>query len=195
MLVFVAVTILCAEATSPLLPQTVPVRPESVTLEKSSLFYLWDQQLHSQNTNHVQRDTRGIGTLLSPDHSYISNLVPQDTVHPLYYTGSTGLRGQLLQDHMIQDTVDPNDEKINSANGLVVDTLLHSSVVFKRNDQGKIEVNGIPVLSIETLPSGIINYTLDGILFDYQQRVHEAFEKLLLVVPPPFPFVRRSPDA
>lgn len=80
--------------------------------------------------------------MLSPDHSYISNLVPQDAVHPLYYTGSTGLRGQLLQDHMIQDTVDPNDEKINSANGLVVDTLLHSSVVFKRNDQGKVDYAG-----------------------------------------------------
>nr|XP_027236190.1 uncharacterized protein LOC113827497 [Penaeus vannamei] len=187
-LVFVALTFLGAEATSPLRPLTVPARPTEVTLQKSSLFYLWNQQQHFEDTFPVQRDTRAVGTLLSPDHGYISNLVPQDAVHPLYSTSYAGLRAELLLDHMLQDTVDPDDKRMSSSNGLEVYTLNYNPVVFRKNNQGDITVNDTLVLKVETLPGGLVSYALDGILSNYQQRVHEAFVELSKVVPAPWPF-------
>lgn len=70
-LVFVAVTFLGAEATSPPQPLTVPARPEDVTLQKSSLFYLWNQQQHFEDTFPVQRDTRGRRMVSSKDYSIV----------------------------------------------------------------------------------------------------------------------------
>lgn len=44
---------------------------------------------------------------------------------------------------------------------------------------GKITVNDNPVKEVMTLSDGTVIYTLDNILFGYQQRIQEAFEKLL----------------
>ncbi|XP_037773425.1 uncharacterized protein LOC119569252 [Penaeus monodon] len=191
-LVFVAVTFLGAEATSPPQPLTVPARPEDVTLQKSSLFYLWNQQQHFEDTFPVQRDTRAIGSLLSPAHHYIGNLVPQDSVHPLYSDSYARLRAELLLDHMLQDTVYPDDERMSSSNGLEVYTLNYNPVVFRKNNQGDIMVNDTLVQNVETLPGGIVSYTLDGVLSNYQQRVHEAFVELSKVSPPLWPFAQEE---
>lgn len=49
-------------------------------------------------------------------------------------------------------------------------------------------VNDTLVQNVETLPGGIVSYTLDGVLSNYQQRVHEAFVELSKVSPPLWPF-------
>ncbi|XP_037797514.1 uncharacterized protein LOC119592670 isoform X2 [Penaeus monodon] len=177
-LVFTALAILCAEATSP--PITVvPGRPESVSLEKSALYYLWNEQLDYQGVLPAERDTRPIGTLLSPEFFHVVNLVPQDAPHPLYVNRYAELRAALLRDHMLQDTVDPSDSRMKSNNGLTAKTLTGKSVVFKRDNRDKITVNNIPVESVETLSDGIVSYTLDGVLFDYVQQVDGAFHEYL----------------
>ncbi|XP_063604632.1 uncharacterized protein LOC134780088 [Penaeus indicus] len=177
-LVFAAVAVLCAEATLP--PTTVvPGRPNSVTLEKSALYYLWNEQMDYQGLQPAERDTRPIGTLLSPGFFHVVNLVPQDAPHPLYVNRYAELRAAFLRDHMLQDTVDPNDSRMKSTNGLTAKTLTGKSVVFKRDNRDTITVNNVPVESVETLSDGIVSYTLDGVLFDYVQQVDDAFYEYL----------------
>ncbi|XP_047472373.1 uncharacterized protein LOC125027369 [Penaeus chinensis] len=177
-LVLAAVAIMSAEAVSP--PITVvPGRPKSVSLEKSALFYLWNEQLDYQGALPAERDTQPIGTLLSPGFFHVVNLVPQDAPHPLYVNSYAELRAALLRDHMLQDTVDPNDSRMKSTNGLTAKTLTGKSVVFKKDNTDRITVNNIPVENVETLSEGIVSYTLDGVLFDYVQQVDDAFHEYL----------------
>lgn len=175
---FAAVAILSAAATSP--PLTlVPGRPETASLETSALFHLWNEQLDYQGRLPVDRDTGSIGTLLSPAYFHVTNLVPQDAPNPLYVSRYAELRAAFLSDHMLRDTVDPNDPRIKSVNGLTAKTLTGKSVVFKRDNTDKLTVNNIPVESVETLSDGIVSYILDGVLFDYVKQVDDAFHEYL----------------
>ncbi|XP_042881321.1 uncharacterized protein LOC122262825 [Penaeus japonicus] len=183
-LVVVAAALLYAEATSP--PLTlVPVRPQSVTLDNTALFHLWNEQQEYQDSLPVERDTRSIGTLLSPDYIQVVNLTPQDAPNPLYVNRYAELRAGLLLDHMLQDAIDTNDPRMGSPNGLRAETFTGKTVVFRRDSLGNISVNNIPVSATETLSNGIVSYTLDGILFDYQQRVDDAFHEHIRDSPSP----------
>lgn len=80
--------------------------------------------------------------MLSPEFFHVVNLVPQDAPHPLYVNRYAELRAALLRDHMLQDTVDPSDSRMKSNNGLTAKTLTGKSVVFKRDNRGKVVLAG-----------------------------------------------------
>ncbi|XP_047472752.1 uncharacterized protein LOC125027628 [Penaeus chinensis] len=107
------------------------------------------------------------------------NLVPQDAPHPLYSGQFTELRKHFLLDHMLAVSIDSNDPRMTSPGGLPASTLAANDVVFRKDSQGKITVNDNPVKEVQTLSDGTVIYELDNILFNYQQRIQEAFEKLL----------------
>merc|ERR1711915_1031437 len=86
-------------------------------------------------------------------------------------------RTEFLKDYMIMEPVDPNDERMNSADGLTVENLNGKPMVFKKSDDGKISVNGVEVRRQKTL-NGLQTYSLKGLLFNHREKVHEEFKKM-----------------
>ncbi|XP_063604639.1 uncharacterized protein LOC134780093 [Penaeus indicus] len=157
---------------------SVPERPASVTLDGCSFFHIWNHAIRQQRTT-VQANESPVRTLLSPDRFVMINLVPQDAPHPLYSEQFTELCKHFLLDHMLDVSIDSNDPRMTAPGGLPASTLAANDVVFRKDSQGKITVNDNPVKEVQTLSDGTVIYTLDNILFNYQQRIQEAFEKLL----------------
>ncbi|XP_042881320.1 uncharacterized protein LOC122262824 [Penaeus japonicus] len=157
---------------------SVPGRPASVTLDACSLFHVWNYAIKQQRTTPGAIESP-VRTLLSPEHYLMMNLVPQDGPHPFYSSQFTDLRRQFLLDHMLAESVDPDDPRMTSPGGLPASTLADSDVVFRRESQGKITVNDRPVQAVDKLSDGTVLYTLQDVLFDYEQQIREAFEKLL----------------
>ncbi|XP_047472323.1 uncharacterized protein LOC125027341 [Penaeus chinensis] len=160
----------CGSATSP--PLVVPPLPRGV--EETSIYNLWNH--HNGRVPAVERGESFVGTILSPDFFKMVNLVPQDAPHPLY--GDRILRTRFLLDHMLQRTVDPNDQRMMTSSGLQALTMAGSRITFKKNSNGETKVNEALVNNVEVLPNGIVVYHISDILFNYKEEVQREFSKL-----------------
>ena len=63
----------------------------------------------------------------------VANLVPQDTVNPLYSKHYIDLANNFISHHTLWEEVNPHDPRMTSPRGLVTHTTGGWEVVFKRN--------------------------------------------------------------
>ena len=78
-------------------------------------------------------------TILSPAPFLVFNLVPQDSLHPLYSDTpeNSALRTEFLLDYLVQEPISVYDRRIIRSEGFTVTNLAKKSLVFKVNDAGK----------------------------------------------------------
>lgn len=160
----------CGCAPSP----QVAVPPVPRGAEGTSIYNIWNH--HNGRVPAVERSESGVGTILSPEYFKVVNLVPQDAPHPLYADSS--LRTRFLADHMLFETVDPDDQRLLTPSGLQTLTIGDSPITFKKDSNGHTKVNGVLVDRVEKLPSGIVVYHISDILYNYAQKVDAEFKKL-----------------
>ncbi|XP_045613367.1 uncharacterized protein [Procambarus clarkii] len=171
----------------------VPGIPDSVTLDSTPTYNLWKHALRNQKDDKGQplvSDGPGPKTVLSPASGVLINLVPMDAPHPLYSNDYVDLRTEFLRDYMVSEAVSPDNAEMLQPEGLSVSNLNGNQLTFKKDAKDQITVNGVNVVTVQTLSDGIVTYTLDGFLFDHRGRVGEAFRHLLRTQPRTGPFGR-----
>ncbi|XP_069166597.1 uncharacterized protein [Procambarus clarkii] len=171
----------------------VPGIPDSVTLDNTHIYNLWKHALRNQKDGKGQplvSDGPGPKTVLSPASGEMRNLVPMDAPHPLYSNEYRDLRTEFLLDYMVSEAVSPDNAEMLQPEGLSVSNLNGNQLTFKKDAKDQITVNGVNVVTVQTLSDGIVTYTLDGFLFDHRGRVDEAFRHLLRTQPRTGPFGR-----
>ncbi|CAL4116443.1 unnamed protein product, partial [Meganyctiphanes norvegica] len=145
----------------------VPSKPTDASF-RSSIGNIWEHALRKQGE---ARSAIVPKTLISPDDMQVVNLVPQDAGHPLYVEANKALRTEFLKDYMILEPIDPNDARMSSADGLIVENLSGKSMIFKKSDDGKTSVNGVEIKRQMTLSDGTQTYSLKGLLFNHREKV------------------------
>ncbi|XP_045613363.1 uncharacterized protein [Procambarus clarkii] len=168
----------------------VPGIPDSGTLDNTNIYNLWKHALRYQKDDKGQplvSDEPGPKTVLSGD---MRNLVPSDGPNPLYSNDYVDLRTEFLRDYMVSEAVSPDNAEMLQPEGLSVSNLNGNQLTFKKDAEDQITVNGVNVVTIQTLSDGIVTYTLDNFLFDHESRVDEAFRHLLRTQPRTGPFGR-----
>merc|ERR1712179_138173 len=152
----------------------VPSKPTDAAFH-SSIGNIWAHALRKQGEARSAIVPR---TLISPDDMQVVNLVPMDGGHPLYVEENRALRTEFLQDYMILETVDPDDARMSSTDGLTLENLNGKPLLFKKSDDGKTSVNGVEVRKQKTLSDGTQTYAINGLLFNHREKVHEEFQKM-----------------
>ncbi|KAK8729381.1 hypothetical protein OTU49_008799, partial [Cherax quadricarinatus] len=160
----------------------VPNIPDSVTLENTSLYNLWQHALRYQvddQNQELRSDAPGPKTILSTNSFKMINLVPMDSPHPLYSNSFIDLRTEFLRDYMISESVSPSDERMQQPEGLSVNNLNGKTLTFKKNSKGDISVEGVPVEDVKKVSDEHYVYSLSDFLFNHEERVREAHQRLL----------------
>ncbi|XP_045613368.1 uncharacterized protein [Procambarus clarkii] len=176
----------------------VPSIPDSVTLDNTPTYSLWEHALRNQKDDKGQPlvcEGPGPKTVLSPASSMLMNLVPMGAAHPLYSNEYRDLRTEFLRDYMVSEAVSPDNAEMLQPEGLSVSNFNGNQLTFKKDAKDQITVNDVSVDTAQTLPDGIVTYTLDGFLFDHKSQVDEAFHHLQSTQPSSGPFGRPGAPA
>jgi len=142
---------------------------------------LWND--HSDFVNIINADARHVArtgaqreqaptpqTLILGKSGALLNVVPQDSGHPLY--GDSGLRAEFLNDHFVADRISPDDPRMETTQGLVIQNLNGNNLTFKK-ELGRITINGV-----EAEPSsseGFQIYAIDRPLNHWFDRIQEVW--------------------
>ena len=102
-----------------------------------------------------------------------ASLVPQDITNPLFVDGE--LQKQVLGAQLIRGRVNPNDEVIDTEDGLKVTSLGGQEYVFKKVEK-TIMINGESIQSLHTL-GGTVIYVVGFPIHVNVQMVQEAVER------------------
>jgi len=98
-----------------------------------------------------------------------------DAGNPLFLDANEGVRGEILNDAFIAERVDPEDPQMLTEEGLQVQNMRGNTVTFKKTDVG-ITVNDVALIQDpQQLSDGKIVYTLERNLFDFREKLEEAY--------------------
>jgi len=157
----------------------LPALPKALEDElfelSSGLSNLWAHDTRELPPGPRSGDSRP-RTLVAPSGSAMLNLVPADAPHPLY--GDAALRDDFLRDAFVDTKVDLTISQVDSAAGSSVSNNNGKPLTLKRNREGALSVNGVPVSQTQELSDGTQVLVVEGLLFDWRQRVQRAFSDL-----------------
>jgi len=98
-----------------------------------------------------------------------------DVGNPFYDAENSELRAEILNDAFVTERIDPNDARMETAEGLTVENLQGNKLNFKRSN-GVLTVNGVLAsASPEEGADGRVVYTLVENLFGYRQKLERAY--------------------
>ncbi|XP_068229263.1 uncharacterized protein [Palaemon carinicauda] len=155
----------------------IPAIPSSVTEGDVTFLDIWNMALNLDDFS-LERSSMQPGTILTPSKMAMIAMVPMDGPHPLYDddASSSTLRKEFVLDHMCLEVVEEDDPRMTDLEGLTVMNMNGKPLTFHKLDDGPIVVNDLPVQWTHTLDDGTVIYEVDGLLFNHQDQVDEAFE-------------------
>ncbi|KAK7077248.1 hypothetical protein SK128_015404 [Halocaridina rubra] len=158
----------------------VPEIPASLTRDFCSLIDIWKFAV-PYNKSEIGPKLPIPKTIISPARYIMRNLIPRDTPHPLYdeLPENVELRCKFLKDYLIVEPISHSDPDICTEQGLSTFNMNGNFLQFKNENDSHITINGLAVEKSGMLEDGTWLYVIDGLLFDHQKAVEEAFEKLL----------------
>ncbi|XP_068207352.1 uncharacterized protein [Palaemon carinicauda] len=163
------------ENSSVIVPAIPPVIGE---IEILPIIDVWGfAVLEQENDTKINLgDNRAPKTILTPEFHEFVNVVPQDSWHPLYASSpeSKALRKDFVLDYLLDEPILPEDQRLAGPEGLNVLNIGGKELSFRRDSEGYLSINGIPVLDFSLLSDGTVTYTLATFLFDHRALVKDA---------------------
>ncbi|KAB7504861.1 hypothetical protein Anas_10911 [Armadillidium nasatum] len=110
----------------------------------------------------------------------MNNLIPQDTVHPLYSPSYEKLTDDFILDSLSTQTIDFNDPQLTSPQGVTIVSMSGKNLLFRKDKfKDTITVNGIGIENHQQLPDGTNVVILSDFLFNNYDKVQKAFQELV----------------
>ncbi|KAB7506916.1 hypothetical protein Anas_03042 [Armadillidium nasatum] len=148
------------------------LKTEGPEADMSGLLNIWEARLR-----HVERKTDSKPSCVT--FMKMINLTPQDAPHPLYSPDYGDQTDNFILDHLCMDEISCDDEKLGSAEGVILKTMSGKDLVFKKREKSEtLSVNNIEIEGSKTLSDGTQVFVLTDFSFNHYDELQESFKHI-----------------